>query len=281
MTGSVKWFSSLQHHSGGTVTFANKSKCKVFGKGMIKLNRKISVDKVSLVHGLKYDLLSVHQLCLKGKNKVVFTDDSCYVKCIATGRILLKGFVEDGVYLTDLSFNPEEYLCLASRTGNSVLWHRRLGHVNMRLLKKLHKLELVRGLPEVSEGLEHVCDACTRGKQTRTSFPVKNVVSTTRPLELVHMDLCGPMRTTTRGGNKYVFVLVDDYSRFTWVIFIANKTEVFSEFETWVKVTERNHSRKLAGIRTDHGTEFENSQFISWCTKHGVQHNFSAPRTPQ
>ncbi|CAM8933228.1 unnamed protein product [Rhodiola kirilowii] len=281
MTGSVKWFSSLQHHSGGTVTFANKSKCKVFGKGMIKLNRKISVDKVSLVHGLKYDLLSVHQLCLQGKNKVVFTDDSCYVKCIATGRILLKGFVEDGVYLTDLSFNPEEYLCLASRTGNSVLWHRRLGHVNMRLLKKLHKLELVRGLPEVSEGLEHVCDACTRGKQTRTSFPVKNVVSTTRPLELVHMDLCGPMRTTTRGGNKYVFVLVDDYSRFTWVIFIANKTNVFSEFEYWVKVTERNHSQILAGIRTDHGTEFENSQFISWCIKHGVQHNFSAPRTPQ
>lgn len=281
MTGNMSWFTSLRHCSGGTVTFANKSKCNVSGKGMIELNRKISVDKVSLVNGLKYDLLSVHQLCLNGKNKVVFTDNSCYVKSISTGRILLKGFVENGVYLTDPEFNPEEHLCLASKSESTNLWHRRMGHVNIRLLKRLQIQGLVRGLPEVSEDLKKVCEPCTRGKQSRTSFPFKNAVSTSKPLQLVHMDLCGPMRTKSRGGNSYVFVIVDDYSRFTWVIFIANKTEVFDEFKSWVKVTERNHSLNLAGIRTDHGTEFENERFISWCTKHGVHHNFSAPRTPQ
>ena len=72
-----------------------------------------------------------------------------------------------------------------------------------------------------------VCDACARGKQVRNSFKLKNYVSTTRPLEMLHVDLCGPKRITSRGGKRYVLVVVDDYSRFTWTLLLAFKDETF------------------------------------------------------
>ncbi|CAM8956208.1 unnamed protein product [Rhodiola kirilowii] len=95
------------------------------------------------------------------------------------------------------------------------------------------------------------------------------------------MDLCGPMRVQSRQGNRYVYVLVDDFSRYTWVIFIRSKDEVFDCFKTWVKLAERKFSLKVKSIRSDHGTEFENGQFTDFCSDQGIDHNFLAPRTPQ
>ncbi|CAM8956338.1 unnamed protein product [Rhodiola kirilowii] len=262
MTGKMEKFSSLRHHSGGSITFGNKSKCKVIGAGKVHLSSKVSVDNVSLVNGLKFNLLSVSQLC-RG------------------GQVLLRGNCANRVYFVDPKFDPEEYLCLYSRSDESEMWHRRLGHVNFRLLKRLHNQNLVIGLPKISEVPDQVCSACAKGKQTRSSFHSKNVVSTLKAFELVHMDLCGPMRVQSREGNRYVFVIVDDYSRYTWVIFIRSKDEVFESFKTWVKLVERRFADKLKSIRTDHGTEFDNGLFIALCTDQGIDHNFSAPRTPQ
>ena len=86
------------------------------------------------------------------------------------------------------------------------------------------------GLPSIKFNDDKVCDACTRGKQVRTSFKSKNCVSTSRPLELLHVDLCGPMRVTGRGGKRYVLVIVDDYSRFIWTLFLTSKDESFEKF---------------------------------------------------
>ncbi|CAM8889644.1 unnamed protein product [Rhodiola kirilowii] len=281
MTGKIEQFSSLRHHSGGSITFGNESKCKVVGSGKVHLSSKVSVDNVSLVHGLKFNLLSVSQLCRGGKNKVVFTADGCFVKCVSTGQALLRGNCANRVYFVDPTFDPEEYLCLSSRADESEMWHRRLGHVNFRLLKRLHNQNLVIGLPKISEVPDQVCSACTQGKQSRGSFHSKNAVSTARAFDLVHMDLCGPMRVQSRQGNRYVYVLVDDFTRYTWVIFIRSKDEVFDCFKTWVKLAERKFSLKVKSIRSDHGTEFENGQFTDFCSDQGIDHNFSAPRTPQ
>ncbi|CAM8888209.1 unnamed protein product [Rhodiola kirilowii] len=211
MTGKIEKFSSLRHHSGGSITFGNKSKCKVIG----------------------------------------------------SGQVLLRGNCANRVYFVDPTFDPEEYLCLSSRSDESEMWHRRLGHVNFRLLKRLHNQNLVIGLPKVSEVPNQVCSACAKGKQTRSSFHSKNVVSTLKAFELVHMDLCGPMRVESREGNRYVFVIVDDYSRYTWVIFIRSKDEVFESFKTWVKLVERRFADKLKSIRTDHGTEISQHKYLS------------------
>ena len=94
------------------------------------------------------------------------------------------------------------------------------------------------------------------------------------------MDLFGPTRTTSLGGKRYVLVIVDDYSRFTWVMFLAHKDETFGLFQKFVKKVSIKKNTTMLSIRSDHGTEFENTQFEKFCSKHGISHNFFAPRIP-
>ena len=111
--------------------------------------------------------------------------------------------------------------CLVATWTNinetSWLWHRRLGHASTSLITKLIKHNLVKGMPNLSFEDNKICDVCKLGKQTKNSFKSKNIVSTTRSLEILHIDLFGPNRTTNLRGKKYGLVIVDDYSRFTWV----------------------------------------------------------------
>ncbi|GAB2269139.1 hypothetical protein Dimus_038757 [Dionaea muscipula] len=106
-------------------------------------------------------------------------------------------------------------------------------------------------------------------------------VNTTSPLQMIHMDLCGPMRVQSREGARYVLVIVDDFSRFIWIIFLRGKDDTFHEFESFIKRAQNQVGHKLICIRTDHGTEFENSSFDDFCRKNEIHHNFSALRTPQ
>src|ERR1043165_3258406 len=109
-------------------------------------------------------------------------------------------------------------------------WHRRLGHVSMRRISQINKLNLVRGLPNLKFSSDALCEACQKGKFSKTSFKSKNVVSTSRPLELLHIDLFGPVKTTSIRGKKYGLVIVDDYSRWTWVKFLKYKELSHSVF---------------------------------------------------
>ena len=116
------------------------------------------------------------------------------------------------------------------------------------------------------------------GKQIKTSFKNRIFISTSRPLELLHMDLFGPSRTTRLGSKSYVFVIVDDFFRYTWVLFLAHKNYDFSKF---CRKIENEKGFTISCIRSDHGREFENVDFESFCDEHGIEHKFSDPRTPQ
>src|SRR3954468_21179226 len=111
--------------------------------------------------------------------------------------------------------------CLPEITVNTWLWHKRAAHIHMDHLNKLTKHDLVIGLPKIKFVKDKLCDACQKGKQTKSSFKPKNVVTTTRPLQLLHMDLFGPSRTRSFGGNVYALVIVDDYSRYSWTLFLV------------------------------------------------------------
>ena len=148
-------------------------------------------------------------------------------------------------------------------------------------MNKLISEDLVIGLPSIKYNDDKVCDACARGKKVTTSFKLKNCVSTSRPLELLHVDLCGPMRITSRGGKRYVFVIVDDYSRFTWTLFLTSKHESFEKFLVLLKKVKKRVGSSLVSLRPNYCKEFENSSFIKYYNEHGVDHNFSALRTPQ
>src|SRR5438876_12432101 len=119
----------------------------------------------------------------------------------------------------------------------SWLWHHQLAHVGMWNLAKLQKGEHILGLTNVIFEKDKVCGAYQAGKQHGVPHPSKNIVSMTRPLELLHMDLFGPVAYISIGGNKYGFVIIDDYSRFTWVFFLQDKSEVQ---ETFKKLARRD-----------------------------------------
>ncbi|GJY23046.1 retrovirus-related pol polyprotein from transposon TNT 1-94, partial [Tanacetum coccineum] len=141
--------------------------------------------------------------------------------------------------------------------------------------------ELVRNLPKLKFD-QHFYDACKMGKQAHASHKAKNVVSTTRCLELLHMDLFGPSAVRSYGGNRYTLVIVDDYSRYTWTRFLKDKTEAFDQFKIFSRKIQNQLGCSIVSIRTDHGREFDNEvQFGEFCNANGITHNFSAPRTPQ
>ncbi|GJW11150.1 retrovirus-related pol polyprotein from transposon TNT 1-94 [Tanacetum coccineum] len=142
--------------------------------------------------------------------KVTFSEhDSEITK---NGKVIGKGIRKKGLYVMKLGNKPKDQICLATIDENSTLWHRRLGHANMRLIQSLASKELVRNLPKLKFD-QHFCDACKIGKQAHASHKAKNIVSMTRCLELLHIDLFGPSSVRSYGGNRYPLVIVDDYSR--------------------------------------------------------------------
>jgi len=157
--------------------------------------------------------------------------------------------------------------CLLSRNDETWLWHRRLAHIHMHHLNRLESKELVIGLPKLKLERDRLCEVCQKGKQTKSSFKHINVVSTSRPLELLHVDLFGPSRTMSLGGNYYSLVVVDDYSHFTWTLFITTKDEAYHAFKKHAKVIQNERNYCISTIKSDHGGEFQNERFDKFCSK--------------
>ena len=151
----------------------------------------------------------------------------------------------------------------------------------MNHLNKLISKDLVIELPKLKFERDHICEACQKGKQVKSSFKIKNVVSALKPLELLHMDLFGPLRTMNLGGNYYALVIIDDYSRYTWTLFLESKSDTFSAFKKLARRLQNTKNNNIGSIRSDHGGEFQNEKFSKFCEKMGILNNFSAPRTPQ
>ena len=156
--------------------------------GFMILSELVKFLEISLVEDLKFNLLSVSQLCEQGNNHVTFTTRDVSVFS-PSHELLFKGIRSGGTYVFDHDYVPSKSLCLASLSEQSTLWHQRLGHASLHLLHRLEKKNLVRGLPTIKPQDMTSCIECSKGKQTRASFPQKQVVSTSCPLDLIHMDL--------------------------------------------------------------------------------------------
>jgi transposase InsO family protein len=132
-------------------------------------------------------------------------------------------------------------------------------HVGMKNLHKLLKGEHVLGLTNVHFDKDRICSACQAGKQVGVHHPHKNIMTTDRPLELLHMDLFGPIAYISIGGSKYYLVIVDDYSRFTWVFFLQEKSQTLETLKRFLRRAQNEFGLRIKKIRSDNGTEFKNS----------------------
>ncbi|GJR25519.1 retrovirus-related pol polyprotein from transposon TNT 1-94 [Tanacetum coccineum] len=199
------------------------------------------------------------------------------------GELSILGIVTISRFITlkDLGHN-------LFRMGHSVisnleswLWHRRLSHLNFGAINHLARHGLVRGLPKLKFEKDHLCSACALGKSSKKPHKPKSEDTNQEKLYLLHMDLCGPMRVASVNGKKYILVIVDDYSRFTWVKCLRSKDEAPAFIINFLKMIQVRLKETVRRIRTDNGTEFVNQTLREYYEKVGISHETSVARSPQ
>ncbi|GKB07370.1 putative ribonuclease H-like domain-containing protein [Tanacetum coccineum] len=204
---------------------------------------------------------------------------------IDESQILLRVPRKNNMYSVDLkNIVPKGGLtCLFTKatSDESKLWHRRLGHLNFKTMNKLVKGNLVRGLPSKLFENDQTCVACQKGKQHRASCKSKTENSISLPLHLLHMDLFGPTFVKSLMKKMYCLVVTNDYSRFTWVFFLATKDETSGILKSFITGIENLVDHKVKVIRCDNGTEFKNREMNQFCEMKGILRQFSVARTPQ
>jgi transposase InsO family protein len=281
MIGEKRMFSSYEKNEDPqrAITFGDGNQGLVKGLDKIAISPDHSISNVFLVDSLDYNLLSVSQLCKMGYI-CLFTDIGVTVFRRSDDSVAFKGVLEGQLYL--VYFNRAELnTCLIAKTNMGWLWHHRLAHVGMKNLHKLLKGQHILGLTNVHFDKDRVCSACQAGKQVGTHHPHKNIMMTDRPLELLHMDLFGPITYISISRSKYCLVIVDDYSRFTWVFFLQEKSQTQETLKGFLRRAQNEFGLKIKKIRSDNGTKFKNSQIEGFLEEEGIKHEFSSPYTPQ
>nr|GEW06462.1 Gag-Pol polyprotein [Tanacetum cinerariifolium] len=144
-------------------------------------------------------------------------------------------------------------VCLMSKATStkSWLWHRRFSHLNFGTINDLTRLDLANGLPKFKYEKDHLCSACEMGKSKKASHPPKLLPSDNSKLELLHMDLCGPMRVASINEKMCILMIVYDYSRYTWVYFLHSKDETLEIIKKFIAQAQLNYKAKICKIRTD------------------------------
>ncbi|GJS06523.1 putative ribonuclease H-like domain-containing protein [Tanacetum coccineum] len=161
------------------------------------------------------------------------------------------------------------------------LWHRRLSHLNFDTINLLSKNNIVMGLPKLKFIKDHLCSSCELRKAKRKSFHTKTTPSSKRRLQLLHMDLCGPIRVESINGKKYVLVIFDDYSRYTWTHFLRSKDETPVVLIDFLILIQRGLHAQVRTVQTDKDTEFLNKTLHAYFAKKGIRHETSTARTPK
>ncbi|KAG7538693.1 Zinc finger CCHC-type superfamily [Arabidopsis suecica] len=203
---------------------------------------------------------------IKGKGSILFIDMNGEQRKMS-----------DVYFIPDLKNTTQLHLTTISEASR---WHARLGHVNLETIKNMMQKELVQGIPQVSFEKE-ICGSCLLGKQTRQAFPKATLFRATEILELVHGDLCGPITPSTTAGNRYIFVLIDDHSRYMWTVLLKEKSEAFEKFKRFKSLVEKESGMSIKTFRTDRGGEFMSQDFKDFCQESGIKRHLTAPYTPQ
>ncbi|GJS51122.1 putative ribonuclease H-like domain-containing protein [Tanacetum coccineum] len=281
MTGNRSKLMNFVEKFIGSVRFGNDHLGAIMGYGDYVMGDSV-ISRVYYVEGLGHNLFSVGQFC-DSDLEVAFRKHTCFVRDIK-GTDILKGSRGTNLYTISIDeMMKSSPICLLSKASKSKswLWHRRLNHLNFGTINDLARKDLVRGLPRLKFEKDHLCSACQLGKSKKFSHRPKSENTNMEVLHTLHMDLCGPMRVQSIKGKKYILVIVDDYSRFTWVKFLRSKDETLEFVTNFLKQIQVGLNKTVRFIRTDNGTEFVNQVMSEYYEGVGIFHQKSVPRTPQ
>ncbi|GJU02934.1 retrovirus-related pol polyprotein from transposon TNT 1-94 [Tanacetum coccineum] len=261
--------------------FENDQIATILGYGdLVQVNN--TIKRVYYVKGMNHNLFSVGQFC-DADLEVAFRKSTCYVHDLKGNDLPIgsRGIDLYSITLQDTNYpNP---VCLMAKASSSQawLWHHHLSHLNFDTINLLSKYDIMTGLPKFKFVKHHLCSSCELGKAKHKSFKNKTTPSSKRRLQILHMDLCGPMRVESFNGKKYVLVIVDDYSRYNWTHFLRSKDETPEVLIDFLKHVQRGIHAQVRTVRTDKGTEFLNKTLYAYFAQEGIEHQTSTARTPE
>ncbi|GJV11589.1 retrovirus-related pol polyprotein from transposon TNT 1-94 [Tanacetum coccineum] len=281
MMGNIKLLSNFVEKFLGTVKFRNDRIAPILGYGDL-VQGNITIKRVYYVEGLTHALFSIGQFC-DADLEVAFRKSTWYVRNLK-GNDLLTGSRGLDLYSITLqdTTSPNPICLMAKATlSQTWLWHCRLSHLNFDTINLLSKYDIVTGLPKLKFVKDHLCSSCELGKEKRKSFKTKTTPCSKRRLQILHMDLCGPMRVESFNGKKYVLVIVDDYSRYTWTHFLSSKDETLEVLIDFLKLIQRGLHAQVRTVRTGKGIKFLNKTLHAYFAKEGIEHQTSIAQKPE
>ena len=251
------------------------------GRGKVNLTcvaegnvNSLVLSDVLLVPDLHCNLFSVRSAAAHGK-RIEFDGSDCVIKD-SKGKTWAKGNLDGKLYTLDCK--TEHHASVAETKSD--LWHKRLGHINEQRMQELAKKKLVTGV-SLDTSQVQFCEPCVKGKMSRKKFDNAKEKRTTRKLERIHSDVCGPMQTESHGGKRYFVTFIDDYSKCCAVYFIRNKSEVLEKFQEFEAAVTVETGLKIGALRSDNGGEYVSEAFGNFLKSKGIQHELTVPDTPQ
>ncbi|KAJ0566228.1 putative RNA-directed DNA polymerase [Helianthus annuus] len=281
MTGNRDLFINLDESLKKEVRTGDDKRLEVIGSGEVSVSikgRTRKIPNVFYVKGLKHNLLSVGQLINKGYT-ILFQKDRCIIKDAESEVIGEIRMTSNKMFPLHLDSDINFAMTMTTK-DTSILWHKRYGHVNVDTLINMENKGLVFGLPKIMKQ-ESLCEGCISGKQTKKTFPRKAMWQASKPLQLVHSDICGPMRTESIGGCRYFITFIDDYTRKSWVYFLKYKSEALNYFKRFKALNEKQSDHLIKTLRSDRGGEYCSNAFQEYLKVNCIRHQLTNSYSPQ
>lgn len=239
-----------------------------------------NLKNVLFVPKLNKNLLSVSSITENG-GEVKFTQN--HVEISKNGENIITGIKSDnGLYTVKLvKNNVQEVYTATDKENKTITWHKKLGHIGKKNLMKLVNIaDGIKISKKDFDVLNEICETCIMAKQVRLPFNNERTKAK-RPLEIIHTDICGPLEPVTWNNKWYFVTMIDDFTNFTMVSLITNKSEATEELKNYILMVEAKWNLKVSKIRCDNGGEYVNKNLKSWCEMKGIILNYTIPHSPQ
>ena len=273
----------VEFKNPSVVNLGDNRSILAYGKGTYRVTavvdgklQKIALRDVLYLPELDKNLLSVCAMVKLGA-VVSFENDLC--KITRNSKLLAVGVIRGKLYVLKIM---EDQVNIANEELESdlFLWHCRLGHLGMDNVIKIANGNMVKGIGHLSSENKPFCEGRVMGKQHRCPYPKGTSYRATEPFELIHSDVCGPMSESSIGGSRYYVTFIDDFTKYTVVYFLKNKSQVLEKFKDFHSYAKNVSGKGIKVIRTDNGGEYCSKEFDSFLKDNGIVHQLTVPYNP-